>query len=208
MKKIALAIAVSALATSVAVAEGNSNFSGFYAGANVGYGATSTKVNYSATASGDVAGKGVIGGLHVGYGKQFANNFYAGLEATGSLSGNKGEDRTSATQRFETKRTNSFGIHVRPGVVVGNTLIAAKIGVESAHLKASFTDSATPANNRSKNSRRTGFVVGAGFDTKVSDHVVVGLGATQTFYSSFAYAQNTRVKAQATDVVARISYLW
>lgn len=210
MKKLALALALSALATT-AVANDTNGFSGFYVGGNVGYGTASYKTAYDANTSTDIAGKGVLGGLQIGYGKQFVNNFYTGLEATGSLSGNKGSDR-AGTFKADVKRTNSFGVHVRPGYVFGNTLVAAKIGIESAALKFSTRNTATPANDASSNSRKTGFVVGAGIDTKVSDHVVVGLQGTQTFYKSVSFGKTanakTNIKTNATDVVARISYLW
>jgi outer membrane immunogenic protein len=214
MKKLAFALAVSALATTAGANDGN-GFSGFYVGGNVGYGTTDTKASgtfFTVQNSASVASKGVLGGLQVGYGKQFVNNFYTGLEATGTLAGNKGHANTSQgnnnVSSVSVKRSNAFGLHIRPGYVVGNSLISAKVGIESATFKSSFSSiSGVRSFTGSSSGRQTGFVVGGGIDTKVADHVIVGVQGTQTFYKSFSTGVES-FKPQATDVVARISYLW
>lgn len=236
----------STLATS-AIA-GDCSFSGFYLGAQLGAGTTNTEVKFAqpriaATANrveqtkqnvkNNLGATGAIGGLHVGYGKHFPNRFYLGLEAYGNLSGNKATYTHSTATRsasFKSERNNAFGIALRPGIVFGNALFYAKLGVESADFKYSVSESITgPGGSKlsgSKNTRRTGFVPGIGVAFNVTDHVILGVEATHTFYNSTSVnnvgrrtaipanakagslTNSTKFQSQATDVFARVSYKW
>ena len=78
----------------------------------------------------------------------------------------------------------------------------------------------------SKNGRRTGFVPGIGVSFNATDHIILGVEATHTFYNDAsvnnvgrrdAIAVNgaagtatntTKFHSQATDVLARVSYKW
>jgi outer membrane immunogenic protein len=198
MKTFKLALAgtalVGALATSAMA--GECSFSGFYLGAQLGAGTTNVEGKDSPTATKlKLAATGLIGGLHAGYGKHFPNRFYVGLEAYGNLSSNN-QTHTAAGIRIKTQRNNSFGLALRPGVVFGNALFYAKAGVESANFKLS-----------DKSSRRTGFVPGLGVAFHATDHVIVGVEATHTFYNSRKVG-TTKMQPQATDFFARLSYKW
>lgn len=198
MKTFKLALAgtalVGALATSAMA--GECSFSGFYLGGQLGAGTTNTNVKESATPlNAKVAATGVIGGLHAGYGKHFPNRFYVGLEAYGNLSSNN-QTHTVGAVRLKTQRNNSFGLALRPGVVFGNALFYAKAGVESANFKVG-----------DDKSRRTGFVPGLGVAFHATDHVIVGVEATHTFYNSRKVG-TAKMQPQATDFFARLSYKW
>jgi outer membrane immunogenic protein len=220
MKTLTLALAgtalVGALATS-AVA-GDCSFSGFYLGAQLGAGTTNTEVKGTTDVVGTdvaekskLAGTGAVGGLHVGYGKHFPNRFYMGLEAYGNLSGNK-ETHTTGDNNRKVERNNAFGAKLRPGFVFGNALVYGVVGVESASFKYSASNNAA-ANTGSNNGRRTGIPVGLGTAFHATDHVILGVEATHTFYNSRTVTLSNaggslKFQSQATDFFARASYKW
>ena len=221
MKTFKLALAgtalVGALATSAMA--GECSFSGFYLGGQLGAGTTNTDVKQSTIpVRSKFAATGVIGGLHAGYGKHFPNRFYIGLEAYGNLSGNKGSHDVG-NRNWKSQRNNSFGLALRPGVVFGNALVYAKIGIESANFKYSLSDGAHATLKANNSSRRTGFVPGLGVAFHATDHVIVGVEATHTFYNSrnlatpavaapAIAARTYKMQSQATDFFARVSYKW
>jgi len=219
MKTLTLALAgtalVGALATS-AVA-GDCSFSGFYLGAQLGAGTTNTEVKgttlFAAVNTPEknrFAATGAIGGLHVGYGKHFPNRFYLGLEAYGNLSGNK-ETNNFSTATRKAERKNAFGAKLRPGFVFGNALVYGVVGVESASFKYNVFN--TAANTGSNSGRRTGIPVGLGASFHATDHVILGVEATHTFYNSRKVTLSNnggslKFQSQATDFFARASYKW
>jgi outer membrane immunogenic protein len=217
MKQLKFVLVGTALASvlgSAAIAA-DCSFSGFYMGAQLGAGRTSTEVKFSepfiprnpaiplaeqdkSNENHNLAGTSPIGGLHVGYGKQFPNRFYLGVEAYGNLSNNKsknsftdespGHNNHKSEKNFKSERTNSFGVAVRPGIVFGNALFYVKAGIESANFKYSTSYSSHDDLNGhqsfggSKNGRRIGFVPGIGVAFNATDRIVLGLEATHTFY--------------------------
>ena len=219
MKTLTLALAgtalVGALATS-AVA-GDCSFSGFYLGAQLGAGTTNTEVKGTTLVNGvntaeknRFAATGAIGGLHVGYGKHFPNRFYLGLEAYGNLSGNK-ETNSIDTLIRKVERKNAFGAKLRPGFVFGNALVYGVVGIESASFKYNVSNAAGTGSN---NSRRAGIPVGLGASFHATDHVILGVEATHTFYNSRTVnlsgvgTGSLKFQSQATDLFARASYKW
>src|SRR5690606_21437245 len=74
--------------------EANCVYTGWYAGAQLGVGMT-RNVNKWIAVQDRISGsnphsmRGIMGGLHAGWGYQFHNNFYLGLEAFGNLFDNK-----------------------------------------------------------------------------------------------------------------------
>ncbi|MBN9413508.1 MAG: outer membrane beta-barrel protein [Candidatus Paracaedimonas acanthamoebae] len=184
MKKLALMLASAAALTSVANAavEGK-NFTGFYVGGQLGYGSGKVKQ----TASSDLGTSGVVGGLHVGFGKEFNNRLFLGLEAFGNLSNTEGKLNASGDKY---RRRNEFGAAIVPGFVCGNALLYVTAGISSATWKTT---------GHSK--RVTGFVPGLGVAFKTSDRVTVGVQGTQALYKKHA-----GLKARTTDVTGRISY--
>ena len=103
MKKLKLALMGTALASVLGspAISADCTFSGFYMGAQLGAGTTNTEMKFdqprlaaTVTLQGQEAmsrknrlgATSAIGGLHVGYGKQFPNRFYLGVEAYGNLS--------------------------------------------------------------------------------------------------------------------------
>ena len=223
MKTLKLALAGTALVGALTTAMANTcSFSGFYAGAQVGMGTMNTRVNttYESTVAINekFAATGMVGGLHVGYGKHFPNRFYLGMEGWGSLSNNKENHILTDTNVFDdpegpitivqkyqlrAERKNALALALRPGMVFGNTLVNAILGIESAKFKylTNIDDSDPVIYSSSK--RRYGFVPGLEVSFHANDHVVLGLRATHTMYR-----KKDNFRTQATDVVARASYKW
>jgi outer membrane immunogenic protein len=136
----------------------------------------------------EVGAAGIIGGLHAGYGKQFPNRFYGGLEVYGNLS-----DTTGGKGSAKVTRNNSFGAKLRPGIIFGNSLVYGVLGIESANFKP----------KAGKSERFTGFVPGLGVALNVTEHTLLGLEATHTLYS-----KRKNATPKATDFFARVSYKW
>ena len=231
MKKLALLAASAAVLTSAANAamEGK-HFTGFYVGGHLGYGSgksewstrdTRANVNYSRKA--DLGTRGILGGLHVGFGKEFGNKLYLGLEAFGNLSKTEGKaNTTNANDVLRTKATrkHEFGAALRPGFVCGNALLYVKAGISSAkwQYKSDWTtDLAAAAENGSSSKHRIGFVPGLGVSFMATDHVMVGLEATHTMYKKQSIStrrpngtviEKGKVKSHVTDFTGRVSYKW
>jgi outer membrane immunogenic protein len=189
MKKLKLALAGTALAGVLASSAmaADCTFSGGYLGTQLGYGTMKTEMKTATGEKSDVGSSGVIGGLHAGFGKQFPNRFYLGLEAYGNLS-----HTASTKQAKKITRNNSFGAKLRPGVTFGNSLVYGVLGVESANFKG---------NGNSE--RFIGFVPGLGIAFNATEHVMIGLEATHTMYK-----ERKDAKPKATDCMARLSYKW
>jgi outer membrane immunogenic protein len=256
MKVRHLLIGTSLLAAMTLSAQAHQgNFSGFYAGAQ--YGTMHSKADLRANTEyytderirpGDITTKlrynrnvsttNVIGGLHAGYGKQFSNSFYLGIEAYGNLSNHLAQtsfkdfehtninelyrDRIPYERNLKLERKNTLGITLRPGIVFGNTLLYAKLGIESAHLSLQDDikdrdtlyrdDIKIPSSTTHK--RVYGFVPGIGASFKVTDHVLLGLEVTHALYKNTTFnlsKKNSKasLKSQTyNEFFARISYKW
>lgn len=106
MKKIALALVSTALVSSAAMAADGASFTGFNLGANLGWSVGSSRFAANQTSgldtdsfTHDIGSKGAVGGLSVGYGKQFGKG-YLGLEAWGSLSNTNGTVSTNSVKTY------------------------------------------------------------------------------------------------------------
>ena len=228
------------------------DFSGFYMGAQIGISNSNSHVTTNQqteltqyTRNEKFASKSPIGGFHVGYGKQFSNRFYLGFEAFGNLMNNRSSNKTSLDENitkystmpypvlinlqlddrriFKFKRKNSIGMALRPGVVFGDVLINAIVGIESARFKKYDLDFdqttmtsqcfyfPTPptvipyvSKDEKLHSKRIfGFVPGLEISVPANEdkNIIVGLRATRTFYRKTDF-----VKTQATDIMIKASY--
>ena len=226
------------------------NFSGFYVGAQGGYGGT--KIDGQSllnrdlpphgvdrtTHAGHLGGDKMIGGIHAGYGRQFPNNFYLGIEAYGNLAKDVSQTalttasadhnpahptRFNANTFLKAERSHTLGMTLRPGIVMDKTLVYAKIGIESFDAIFSASDSSTfsspgmPNHTRAQKGKSRkriyGFVPGIGVYFKVTDHVLLGFEASHGFYQSHSFNLNKKgsratFKSQTNDVLARVSYQW
>ena len=210
MNMFKIAFAGTALVGSLATAVANNtcSFSGFYAGAQVGVGTTNTHLKTPVNFNLKSAATGFIGGAHIGYGKHFPNRFYFGFEAFGNFNSNKSKQEAIAYNLI-IKRSNSFGLAFRPGMVFGNTLVNLILGIESANFKHTFKDLTNPADDISKSKRSYGFVPGLGVSFLANQNLVLGLEARHAMYKNtkpFKGVDDIKSKSQSTDVMAKVSY--
>ncbi|MBA4249802.1 MAG: hypothetical protein C0432_04805 [Candidatus Puniceispirillum sp.] len=164
MKKISLAIL--ALTTSAVMAEQvGKPAQGFYLGASAGVGSTQAKTTLASV--GHNAGEnhndtikysanGFMGGLIVGYNRQF-NNFVLGLDLYGGLDTTKEDVRNAipsgnAANNWEVSKTNLkrksyLGFAPRAGfMVTPSTLLYVKVGAEMGKWEYTITPDAEQIN--------------------------------------------------------------
>ncbi|MGL5165561.1 MAG: outer membrane protein [Afipia sp.] len=165
-----------------------SDWTGFYAGVNVGYGITDSAATSSvspapgvifATTAGNVSAGGVIGGFQAGYNWQVAPTWVFGLEADiqgadqkGGISGSTillGPNNFFATD----SRLNYFGtVRARLGWLANpSTLLYATGGFAYGETELNLNRNLVSAGGlaTSVSSRRTdtGWTVGGGLETKI-----------------------------------------
>jgi len=140
------------------------NWTGFYLGAQIGYGwlnGSSTFDNGAPTLP--VRSNGVFGGVHAGYNYQI-NNAVLGLEGDIEVSGIRGirTDVTGATSsgRFDDRWQGS--LRARAGVAVDRALLYVTGGLAFAQFGLSGGPSAGPL--QGYNVTRAGWTVGAGVE--------------------------------------------
>lgn len=150
-------------------------WSGFYAGADVGYAwmrDSLTQNDGSAIAfTSRPQPKGALGGVFAGYQMQSGNLVY-GVESDVELSGLKG----SSTNHYGTEdyyhsvKTNVRGsLRARLGYAFGPALIYATGGVAAASFKTSQTNLDYPADgSHSGKTTRFGWTLGAGVEYKLT----------------------------------------
>ncbi|QCO54786.1 porin family protein [Pseudorhodobacter turbinis] len=143
--------------TPVVVTPVTGDWTGFYAGGQLGYGDMSSN-------TAGVDGDGAIGGLHAGYRHDFGQ-FVAGAELAynGSnveVMGNKGKNLTQ--------------LKLMGGYDMGRTLVYGTVG--AAHAKVE-----TAGGNRSD----TGWLAGVGVDYAINDVWTVGAEYTHNRFDDF-----------------------
>jgi outer membrane immunogenic protein len=201
MRKLALTVLLSTgMITTLGASE--SDFGGFFLGANFGGGFGSTNESFLKSQNGvtqvnrdsDLAVKGVRGGIHFGYDHMVTPLFLLGVEIYGDFSSHTGkisQDSTPGPVNFSTRlqRREAVGAAIRAGFVVANTTaLYLKVGAETAKWRHNFvTDDNLSFNLRSSHAsdkRLTGFVLGLGAETKVAKNWRVGVEWNYTKYSS------------------------
>lgn len=125
------------------------SWTGFYVGANLGYGWSDVKPGtvsfYDPAFAGSIDGinyspKGVIGGVQAGYNYQFNNNMLLGLEADISAAGIKGSVFNPTGSTSTSKIDWLATARARAGLVMDRTLIYATGGLAVAHTKSTLDD--------------------------------------------------------------------
>lgn len=143
-------------------------WSGFYVGANVGYGFVRDDVvgvmHPGLLGSiGNARSNGVLGGLQAGYNIQSGSLVY-GLEGDMQLSAQKKTVTNTLAGYTAQMKDPAFGtIRARLGYAMGNTLLYATGGVAFTNVKARLTDNILLLSD-SSNEWRTGWTAGAGVE--------------------------------------------
>jgi opacity protein-like surface antigen len=202
MKKLALALVA---ATTFAGATSANIGTGFYAGAALGYGATTAKQtstsNLGAVTSGsaDVGGNAANVGIHVGYG-WVQNCLYFGGEVAYTFENakiNSTFGQTAALGATTLKRNGYFNAALRGGfTVTPSTLFYVRLGANWG--KWTLNDSLstfTVANSGSGSKNRLSFAPGLGLETALNKNVYLRVEYVYEFGPSVRATSNAAVNA-------------
>jgi outer membrane immunogenic protein len=141
------------------------DWSGPYAGAQLGYGWGDPNWVYTGGAAVDINLGGVFGGLHAGYNFQ-NNNFVYGVEVEGNLSGVDGNAACPNPTFTCTVDVKAFGsARGRLGVTMNDWLFFGHVGFALASIKASTNNGGGISG--SSTDTYTGWVAGGGVEKNI-----------------------------------------
>ena len=192
MKKLALALVVSAVAGHAASANIGT---GFYVGAAAGYGSTTGKFTAANPGGVVVSGSTDVGanfgniGVHAGYG-YVTGCFYLGGEVAYTFEGNKTNNTLGGPGAVTLKRDGYFNAALRAGYVfTANTLGYVRLGGNIGRWK--LNDNFTQNPNVLTGSRtRLSFTPGFGLETAVHRNVYLRAEYTYEFGPSVRATRN------------------
>ncbi|MFA6409887.1 MAG: outer membrane beta-barrel protein [Gammaproteobacteria bacterium] len=175
----------------------NSNFTGVYAGAVIGYSYdpmnfVSKPVEFITTTERDYHLSGITGGVELGYGTVVKNNYYLGLDFLGLLSNvNSAEtfSATSSSQRLDFKQKNHYGVDLHAGYILrDDALLYAIVGYSEASFNAKERNviGASFDTTNEKNATLSGLDLGLGAKISISDHIFLDVKYLYTNYNSFS----------------------
>ena len=168
------------------VAEPAPTWDGVFGGIHVGYGWTGTTLNRDATVFGPFGPQdfsigndpdGVLGGLQLGYNRQY-NQFVLGVIGDFSLTGMQDTGVYSGlvnTDFWDTDYEWIATIRGRAGWLLNNdnTLIYGHGGVAFADVSTDIASTRAIVNGVSLGGTETGWVAGAGIESRISDRVSI-----------------------------------
>lgn len=208
MKKLAIALASTALLSGTAVA----NFQGPYVGAQFGVGTGRTNFDQKLTTrnAADVLGHdmrvngrrgevGFIGGLHAGWDFVFNNKFLAGIEVSGDLSNLSSKINAAdfSNQSINTKVDMDWAITAgaRGGIVMDKTAFYVSASWVGADWKVTQTaDSRPTANGKKSTFKKSHFISGfrpaVGVMASLNDRLLLSVEAGYTWFESKTVRNN------------------
>lgn len=154
------------------------NWSGFYAGLNLGTGATATNGVPSTTVGGvgqvdDIYASALTGGVQAGYNAQFSKSMVVGAEADFGYFGSSHticdiNDCSKNGELFLKSKTSYLGTaRLRAGYAFDRSLIYTTGGLAMMDTRNSFTNFGGPF--ISATNHKLGLAVGAGIETALTD---------------------------------------
>ncbi|MDR6627133.1 outer membrane beta-barrel protein [Caulobacter segnis] len=167
---IIAAVLLSAAVAAPAMAEEGDVLSGFYGGAEVGYGKSKTKLNLTPKMGAPMSGSnnktGLDYGGFIGYGAVVGERLYFGAEA--GLGGGGGKaSRTLSGAKVSIDPGLRYGVAARAGLVVADdSLVYAKVGLERRKLETSITGS-------KKKVTEKGLVYGIGYEQQLTANLAM-----------------------------------
>lgn len=167
---IIAAALLSAAVAAPAMAQDTDTLSGFYAGAEVGYGKPKTKLNFTpktgTPASGSANKTGFDYSGFVGYGSVVGEGLYFGAEASLGAGGGKAS-RTLSGAKVTIDPGLRYGVAARAGLVVADDgLLYAKVGLERRKVEASIIGS-------KKKVTEKGLVYGVGYEQQLTANLAM-----------------------------------
>lgn len=146
---------------------------------------------------------GGMGGISLGYGHQFDNHLFLGVEASALWGGGQGKERASVNlgqpieSKIEQKQRLGFALHL--GYALKNVLPYVKAGVALSQWR-SQTDALPLLGAGSASSYRLGVDLGLGFQLSVSQRLSIGIEFSHAEYQSLKYSVNNNLGLKRLNV--------
>ena len=195
---IATALLSAAFTAAPAMAQESNAFSGFYAGAEVGYAKPKTKLDFTpktgAAAVGSTNKKGFDYSGFVGYGAVVGDSLYLGGEASLGAGGGK-SSRNLAGSRVTIDPGLRYGVAARAGfVVTEGGLLYGKVGLERRKVEASIIGS-------KKTVTEKGLVYGVGYEQQLTSNMSLRGEVLRVKYDdkAVAFAGGERLKLDSKE---------
>lgn len=223
MKKISL-MAVAVALTAAAGAASAVPFKGAYVGANLGYGAATSKLTQLTGARVDTMNRmgdhSLAGGIHLGFGSLYKNG-YLGFEIHGGWANYKLAGATH-TLGSTTSSVNSlmkakyqYGAHFRIGSMISPaTLAYVTLGGTNVRWNyGQVSDALITGYNYKRRLDRFSFTPGIGLETALKSNVRLGLegqhivGRRAHYQIQSATGANFKVKPAVSTVMLRVSFV-
>ena len=170
MKKKILASALLALCGSPVMAQ--SAFEGFNGGVSVSSVGATTDLSSSGT-SVNVGQQTIVPTIDVGYTYDVSKEIVVGVSATYDLV----DTKAGSASVLSLKGKNHYSINLKPGYVMGNTMLYGLLGFHSLKAEAS-------ASGQSVSTRFNGYGAGAGVAVMIDKNLFVKAEVQQISYSS------------------------
>jgi len=213
-------LGVQRVAVPAAIAAPVFNWTGFYAGADIGYWAGPSYISYPGAPVffGSATPQGFKLGAHVGYRHQFANNFVLGLEGDLSWLGNASRETfVNSGPRVARIRGNWDGsVRATAGFAIDRALVYATGGLAFINTTGCTAfgpgDVCAPATQFG--GTRLGWTVGAGLAYAVTQNVAIRAEYLYANYGGRTYATTgvagaqTRHKIDTHTARVGVSYLF
>lgn len=172
MKKKILASTLLALCGSPVMAQ--SAFEGFNGGVTVSSVGSTTELSGSGLTL-NVGQQTIVPTIDIGYTYDVSKEFVVGVSATYDLVDTKAGSASVSTTSVTLKGKDHYSINLKPGYVIGNTMLYGLLGYNS--LKASASTGAYSLNFN-------GYGVGAGVAVMIDKNLYVKAEVQQISYSS------------------------
>ena len=172
------------------------SWTGFYLGANVGYGMRNVELSGFGLGLDGVGGKGVVGGLTAGFDWQFAQSWVIGLALDGNLSGI--ETTVSPGGLFKAEQKSSWAARARLGYLVSPaTMLYGTAGYAQSSNKITVgPGSISPKYN--------GTVIGGGIEHRIGGNWSVNAEYLYTMYNRKEIVPGAGLFLQPNTGVARV----
>jgi len=162
-------------------------FEGAYYGIGFVSGSTTTKATDTDTGLYDNNGKSMqAASVEVGYGYPYQDNLIINLTATYDLTNPVIHSSADSAYRTDTQKSH-FRIGVEPGFLINSkTLVFGKFGLHSnkIHYFREFISGTYSGQTSNATSSFTGYGIGAGIKTELTNNVLIGIDTEVVNYGS------------------------
>lgn len=181
-------LAGTALSTPAMAYESENVFTGFYIGAQIGYGMNEYEMSEATTpVKQDLFGDGVLGGVFFGYGYMM-DRVYLGLEADFEYS-DVDTKQTFGTATVKADKDWGFSVGARLGYeVVDNAIAYLRLAYNGSDYEVRYNDGAASAK---KDKFLSGFELGGGAEMAMTENVTMRLDYAHTWFENMKVTTTT-----------------